>query len=131
MAPRPERGRSPGGSSRLLLVVGLDRGSAPSGRRRVREPPGQQPLGHALRQAPGIGRIATLRPRTEPPQLLDDPIQSLAADILHREVVRPLVLAHAEHRHDVRVVQPRRRPRLEPEPLDVRLGVAKPDGRPA
>ena len=47
-----------------------------------------------------------------------DLVQPLALDELHDVVVPPAVLADAEDRHDVRVVQPRRRPGLALEPLD-------------
>jgi len=48
----------------------------------------------------------------EPPHLLEHFIQPLPLDELHGVVVDAVVLADAVDRHDVRVVQPRRRPRL-------------------
>ena len=42
----------------------------------------------------------------QPPQLLQDRVQALARDELHDVVVQPVLLAHAEDRHDVGVVQP-------------------------
>ena len=97
------------------------------------EPPRQQRLGHlggrggtvrAARRRAGMGadRLG-LGPRaTEPAELAQDLVQRLPPDVLHDVVGRPLVLAHAEDRHDVGVVQLGRRPRLAAEPL-AQLGV--------
>jgi hypothetical protein len=59
----------------------------------------------------------------EPPQLIDDHVQPLALDELHGVVADIAVLANLEDRHDVGVVELRRRPRLAAEPgqrLEVR-----------
>ena len=81
------------------------------------EPPRQQRLGHlggrggavrAARRRTGMGadRLG-LGPRAaEPAELAQDLVQGLPLDVLHDVVGRPLVLAHAEDRHDVGVVQP-------------------------
>jgi hypothetical protein len=56
---------------------------------------------------------------TEIRQLVQDVVQALALDELHCEVVHALVLADAEDRHDVGMVQTCRRPRLTPEAFEV------------
>ena len=58
-----------------------------------------------------------VRIATEPLDLAQDVVQALALDELHGVVVQALVLADAEDRHDVGVVQPGRGPGLAPEPL--------------
>ena len=57
---------------------------------------------------------------SQPPQLVEHLVQPLPLDELHGVVVHALLLADAEDRHDVGVVQPGRRAGLEPEPLQVR-----------
>ena len=52
-------------------------------------------------------------------QLVEDGVQALALDELHGVVVDAVVLADAEDRHDVGVVQPGRGPGLAAEPLQV------------
>ena len=42
-----------------------------------------------------------------------------AGDELHDVVVQPVALAHAEDRHDIRMVKPRRGPGLAQKPLEV------------
>ena len=83
------------------------------------------PLASSAGRLPAVSSPASWRSRPvrcppQPADLFDDHVQALALYVLHREVVRPFVLAHSEDRHDVRVVQPRGGPRLELEPLDVR-----------
>ena len=56
------------------------------------------------------------------PQFLQDASETLTPDELHREVVHALVLADAEHGHDVGMVQSRRGPGFAPEALEVRWG---------
>jgi hypothetical protein len=48
-------------------------------------------------------------------QLVEDEVEAEARDELHDVVVQAVLLAHPEDRHDVRVVQPRCRPRFPPE----------------
>ena len=72
---------------------------------------------------PGDG----LRP-PQPPQVLQHHVQPQTGDELHHEVVMPVLPAHAEDRHDVGVVQPRRRPGLALEPPHL-LGVEQRAGR--
>ena len=55
----------------------------------------------------------------QPPDLVEDRVEAEPGDELHRVVVQPVVLADAEDRHDVRVVQPRRGPGLAVEPADL------------
>ena len=86
------------------------------------------------------GRTLALRPRdgrprtrgrsgvAQPLQLGQDGVESLALDELHHVEVSRLVVADAEDRHDVRVMQPRRGPRLALEPADV-LGIGQRPGR--
>ena len=83
---------------------------------RAGEPPGPQ---HPRDRA---GRIGAIRRRrlAEPPQLVDDPVEALARDELHRIVEDLARLAHLEDRHDVGVMQPGRRPRLAMEPFHQR-----------
>ena len=91
----------------------------------VREPAAEQPPGDALAQVRAAPRAIARRRRAGPaevPQLVQDAIQALAPDELHGEVVHALVLADAEDRHDVGMVQPRRRPRLAAESLEVGRG---------
>ena len=65
-----------------------------------------------------IGRREPVRPRgragrsrsPQPPHLLQDRVQRLARDELHDVVVGTALVADAEDRHDVGVVQPGRRP---------------------
>jgi hypothetical protein len=64
----------------------------------------------------------------EAAQLGEDVVEGLAVDELHDVVMSAGLLAHGEDRHDVAVVQPRRRPRLALEALDV-AGVAQGPGR--
>ena len=64
-------------------------------------------------ESPAVGEIPELRCRL---QLAKDFIQPQSLDELHHIVRHALVLADAEHRHDVRVMQPRRGPRLALEP---------------
>ena len=59
-----------------------------------------------------------------PRQLVDDLVEPPALDELHGIVGGLAVLAYLEDRHDVRVVQPRRRLRLPAEPLQ-RLGIMR------
>ncbi len=54
-----------------------------------------------------------------PPQLAEDRVEPPALDELHGVEMRPPVLADAEDRHDVGVVQPRRRAGLALEPADL------------
>ena len=98
------------------------------------EPAGQQRLGHPAdlpgpgrsgRRRPGRdrrvrpfglpGRTARMRAILEPPQLVDDQVEPLALDELHGIVADLAVLADLEDRHDVGVVELRRRPRLAAE----------------
>src|SRR5262249_52169060 len=75
-------------------------------------PGGTRPL--AARR---LSSAATPLPvRLEPFQLFQDLVEAEAGDELHDVVGQPLVLAHAEDRYDVRVVQPTRRLRLALEP---------------
>ena len=60
----------------------------------------------------------------QPLQLVEHLVQAQPLDELHDVVGRPVVLAHAEDRHDVGVVQLRRRPRLALESVPL-LGVAE------
>lgn len=46
-------------------------------------------------------------------------IQPLPVNELHGVIVNSLCLTHAEDRHNIGVVQPRRRPRFPPEALQV------------
>jgi hypothetical protein len=61
------------------------------------------------------GRCARIVP--QPLDLLKDSVQPVPADELHGVVVKPLMLADAENRHDVGMVQPGRRAGLAPEPF--------------
>ena len=72
-------------------------------------------------RASGDGRPArSPSPRaSQPPQLVQHRVEALALDELHDVEVRALVLADAEDRHDVGVVQPRRRAGLALEPADL------------
>ena len=65
------------------------------------------------------GAAASLHEAAQPPQVVDDRIHAVPMDELHGIVVHSLVLTHAVDRHDVAVVQPRRRARLELEPLEL------------
>ena len=56
---------------------------------------------------------------TQPADLLEDDLEGLTADELHGEEMEALVLADAEDRHDVGMVQPRRRAGLAAEPLEI------------
>ena len=56
-----------------------------------------------------------MRAILEPPQLVDDQVEPLALDELHGIVADLAVLADLEDRHDVGVVELRRRPRLAAE----------------
>ena len=56
-----------------------------------------------------------MRAILEPPQLVDDQVEPLALDELHGVVADVAVLADLEDRHDVGVVELRRRPRLAAE----------------
>ena len=73
---------------------------------------------------PGAYRRAGATMVAEPCQLVDDLVEPLALDELHGVIGRLAVLADLEDRHDVGVVQPRRRLRLAAEPLQ-RLGVVR------
>ncbi len=92
------------------------------------EPTGQERAGD--RQGRDIAprrRRRDLRRRAGPgpelPQLVDDGVEAQAGDELHDVVRRAILLADAEDRHDVGVVQPGRRPGLALE-ADELLGVA-------
>ena len=68
-------------------------------------------LGH--RHARTVFRRRGFLPRAlQPPQFPQHFIQTKAVDVLHGVVMQATLLAHAEHRHDVRMVQPGCRPRL-------------------
>jgi hypothetical protein len=60
----------------------------------------------------------------EATQFGEDAVEGLAVDVLHDVVMSAVVLAHGEDRHDVAVVQPRRRLGLALEAFDV-AGVAQ------
>jgi hypothetical protein len=47
-----------------------------------------------------------------PPQFHQDPVEALPTDELQGVVVDPLRFPDIEHRHDVRMAEPRRRARL-------------------
>ena len=119
------------------------RGVAGAARRRPPTPPGPDRTGRSaaigpppsLRRAracpnrpagsPGPrGSAAGWRPRRDPapqpPQLVDDRVQALPLDELHRVVLDVALLADLEDRHDVGVVQPRRGAGLAAEPLQRR-----------
>ena len=118
---RPADRRSPrsavGGSVRRIgLRARTGRSSseratsaAETSRREIRRPARRE--GSRSASLPPVG--------AEPLQLLEHLVQPEPEDELHDVVGRALVLAHAEDRHDVGVVQLRRRPRLalEPAPL--------------
>ena len=120
-------GRLRGGTARRDRTgpIGL-RAASPRGRTSGRSPANTLGRwcgrygGEAERQGLGQPARVGLRPVAAgpgldvaaAPQLVDDDVEALPADELHRVVVDPLVLADAEDRHDVRVVQLRRRPRL-------------------
>ena len=53
----------------------------------------------------------------QPLDFRQDGVQSVSRDELHGVIMEAVVLADAKDRHDVRVVQPRRRAGLAPEPL--------------
>ena len=55
--------------------------------------------------------------RPQPLDLLEDSVQPVPADELHGVVVKALMLADPEDRHDVGMVQPGRRAGLAPEPF--------------
>jgi hypothetical protein len=61
----------------------------------------------------------SLHEAAQPPQIVEDLIQGMPLDELHGIVVHPLIFAHTVDRHDVGVVQPRRRAGLESEPLNL------------
>ncbi len=71
------------------------------------------------------GKVAVVLPVrvAEPPQLVDDLVEPLALDELHRVEGRLAIAADLEDRHDVGVVHPRRGLGLAAEPLQ-RLAVA-------
>ena len=48
-----------------------------------------------------------------------DRVEAPALDILHEVIMVPFLMPAAENRHDIGVVQPRRRPRFPLEPLDL------------
>ena len=79
--------------------------------------------GRLVRMAVGGSRLAgAVRASRSRRSSFEDGIEPLALDELHDVEMRSLVLADAEDRHDVGVVQPRRRPRLALEPPHL-LGV--------
>ena len=61
--------------------------------------------------------VERARVAPQPLHFAQDGVQSVPADELHGVVVKPLVLADAEDRHDVGMVQPGRRAGLAPEPF--------------
>jgi len=91
------------------------------------EPAGQEVERHRKGLLAGAGQLRRgrrrrgvprrSRPAAQPPQLVDHRVQPLARDELHRIVPQIAVLADLEDRHDVGVVQLRRRARLAAEPL--------------
>ncbi len=96
-------GREPAVQERLRDPA--ERGLPRTGRRGGRGRPGA--LRHS-RLPPGIA---------QPRQLVDDLVEPLALDELHRVVGHLAVAADLVDRHDVGVVQPRRRLRLAAEPF--------------
>jgi hypothetical protein len=94
----------------------------------------QQPAGDTLTQRGAIifiplspaggreGRVRGSLPIGAPKlaNFAQDCIQTESLDELHRVVMQPVMLADAEDRDDVRVVQPRRRLGLAPKSLKVR-----------
>ena len=90
----------------------------------AREPPGHQLDRHAGRQAgvvPGHGRGRRLGgfDAAQPLDLAKHGVQALALDVLHGVVVHAVVLADAEDRHDVGVVEHGRGAGLALEPLEL------------
>ena len=67
----------------------------------------------------GARRRRALHEAAQPPQVVEDLIQAMPLDELHGIVVHPLMLSHAVYRHDVAVVQPRRRAGLELKSLEL------------
>ena len=63
------------------------------------------------------GRRRQAAVRREPTQVLQDHVQAVPLDVLHRVIVHTAVLTYSVNRHDPRVMQPGRRPRLELESL--------------
>src|SRR5262249_50335503 len=104
-------------------------GGVPGGRsahnRPARALPAEQPPRHA--EARGVAAPRTIRrwagPAAPPPDFLEYFVKALFLDELHGVKVDALVLAHAEDRHDVGMVQPRRRSCFPPEPLPMRRAV--------
>ena len=107
-----------------MVVVPVGGGEARLGRRaagvrRRHELSGHQPEGDARRDGRPLrhrGRLAA----AEPAEFGDDLVEPLAADELHGVEVRAVVLADAEDRDDVGVVQPGGGPRLHGETLQLR-----------
>ncbi len=87
--------------------------------REVRRSLRQQPTGHRDGQ-PVVASVTTCPGpaglSTQPQHLSQHGIEALTPDVLHRVVMRPLVLAHEEDRDDVGVVQERGGLRLALEP---------------
>ena len=95
-----------------------------------RKPSGEDGFGHVRGADCPVGRNARSRWAStsdsppQPAQFLQDGVEAHAGDELHDVVVMAVVPTHAEDRHDVGVVQPRRGPRL---PLEAQhlLGVGR------
>src|SRR5262249_17293587 len=127
----PGRATEVGGAGAAAAGAGAVAGRSSQGSRAgaaadppgLSDPPTSAPRGPPTPHgagAPPPGRGPPLRPWTaEPPDLVQDRVEAQARDESHHVVVLPLRLAHAEDRHDVGVVQPRRRPRLAVEPEQV------------
>jgi len=72
---------------------------------------------------PGRAYVLDRGPRSllaQSPDILEHEVEALALDELHGVVEDAVLFADTEDRHDVRVVQPRRRPGLALEALPLR-----------
>ena len=125
LRPAPRRGRlgdrraRPDRDRRRSPDLRRDRLDGAVAIRAPRDQLARQALPQVRRPRRGPPRLG--RQPAQPADLLQHDLQVLPPDVLHRVIMDAVRLAHAEHGHDVRMVQPGRRPGLAAKPLELAL----------
>ena len=122
-APRPrrldDRRARPDGGHRRRPDLRRDRLDGDGAIQAPREQLAGQALPQARRPRRGPPRLG--RQPAKPPDLLQHDLQVLPLDVLHRVIMDAVRLAHAEHGHDVRMVQSGGGPGLSAKSFELAL----------